>query len=94
MKRQIFEVYARIVDANGTYHIMDGYPKTYDSRGYNNDIDKTLNRAKSDAFNMASTFTSGAGDTRQLQTVTVTTADGALVEKYSFGAIADVPANG
>ncbi|MBR3240245.1 MAG: hypothetical protein IKF99_17620 [Oscillospiraceae bacterium] len=90
MKRQIFEVCARIVDANGAYHVMDGYPKTYDSRGYNNDIDKALNRAKSDALNVASTFTSGAGDTRQLQTVTICTADGTLVERYAFGKIADI----
>ena len=30
MKRQIFEVYARVVDAAGSYHILDGYPKTFD----------------------------------------------------------------
>ena len=92
MVRQIFEVFARIVDANGAYHILDGYPKQYDSRSYNNDVDKTLKRAQSDAFDVASTFTGGSGDTRQLQCVTITTADGVLVEKHSFGKIADVPA--
>jgi len=91
MRRQIFEVFARVVDSAGSYHILDGYPKTFDSKHYNNDIDKTLNRARSDAFANASTFTGSSGETRQLQTVTVCTADGTLVEKYSFGAIADVP---
>lgn len=91
MRRQIFEVFARIVDANGAYHTMTDYPKTFDSRNYANDIDKALNRARSDAYSVASDFSGGAGDTRQLQTVTITTADGTLVEKISFGAIAEVP---
>lgn len=90
MKRQIFEVYARVVDSAGSYHILDGYPKTFDSKHYNNDIDKTLNRARSDAFENASTFTGPTGETRQLQTVTICTADGTLVERYAFGKIADI----
>jgi len=45
MKRQIFEVYAKVVDANGNYNTLSGYPKTFDSRSYDNDIDKTLLRA-------------------------------------------------
>lgn len=92
MKRQIFEVYARIVDSTGQYHILEGYPKTFDSKNYGNDVDKALKRAQSDAYSVASDFSGGAGDTRQLQTVTISTADGTLVDKIKFGALAEVPA--
>ena len=45
MKRAIFEVYAKVVDANGTYNTLSGYPKAFDSRSYGGDIDKTLLQA-------------------------------------------------
>lgn len=89
--RQIFEVFPRIVDASGGYSIPSGYPKKYDSHIYSDDVDRALLRAKSDAYTLAAGFTGGAGDTRQLQCVTITTADGALVEKIVVGAIADLP---
>ena len=34
MIRTIYEVYAKVVDANGAYNILTGYPKTFDSRSY------------------------------------------------------------
>ena len=49
MARQIFIVNAQIVDANGAYHILDGYPKTFDSNNYQNDVDKAQKRADGDA---------------------------------------------
>ena len=45
MQRNIFEVYAKVVDANGAYNTLSGYPKVFDSRAYSGDIDKTLRRA-------------------------------------------------
>ena len=45
MVREIFEVYAKIVDANGNYTTLSGYPKTFDTRGYDNDYEKTKQRA-------------------------------------------------
>lgn len=45
MERQIFEVYAKIVDANGSYNTLSGYPKVFDSRSYNDDVEKALKRA-------------------------------------------------
>ena len=45
MRREIYRVYAEIVDKNGNYNTVSGYPKTFDSRGYDNDCDKTLQRA-------------------------------------------------
>lgn len=45
MERAIFEVYAKIVDANGTYNTLSGYPKIFDSNGYDGDLVKTRQRA-------------------------------------------------
>ena len=89
MTRQIFIVDAHIVDANGTFNYITGYPKTFDSRSYNNDIDKTQIRAIGDASDVFGDMCKV--DTRQLQTVVVMTADGFVVEKRSIGKIADVP---
>ena len=89
MTRQIFIVDAHIVDANGTFNYITGYPKTFDSRSYNNDIDKTQIRAIGDASDVFGDMCKV--DTRQLQTVVVMTADGFVVEKRSIGKIADIP---
>jgi len=45
MRREIYQVNAMIVDANGTYNMLSGYPKNFDSRSYDNDIDKAQRRA-------------------------------------------------
>ena len=89
MTRQIFIVDAHIVDANGTFNYITGYPKTFDSRSYNNDIDKTQIRAIGDASDVFGDMCKV--DTRQLQTVVVMTADGFVVDKRTIGKIADVP---
>ena len=89
MQRQIFIVSAFIVDANGTFNNLSGYPKTFDSRSYNNDIDKAQRRAigyMSECFGAMCKV-----DTRQLQTVMVMTADGFVIKKESIGKIADLP---
>ena len=89
MKRQIFEVYAKVVDANGTYNTLTNYPKVFDSRSYDNDIDKTLLRARGEFHE-----TFGAmckRDDRQLQTVILMSADGFVIERESIGAVADLP---
>ena len=89
MQRQIFIVSAFIVDANGTFNPLSGYPKTFDSNNYEDDIDKAQRRAIGD---MSETY--GAmckRDDRQLQTVLCMTADGFLIEKKSIGKIADLP---
>lgn len=88
MKRQIYIVNAMIVDTNGTFNTLSGYPKTFDSRNYDNDIDKAKRRAEGE---FAETW--GAmckRDDRQMQTVILMTADGFQLDKKSSGQIADV----
>ena len=89
MKRQVFEVYAKVVDANGAYNTLSGYPKVFDSRSYDNDIDKTLKRATGE---FCETF--GAmckRDDRQLQMVLLMSADGLVIDKKCLGALAELP---
>lgn len=90
MKRQIYLVNAWIVDANGAFSALSGYPKTFDSRNYSNDIDKTQRRAEGE-------FSEAWGamckrDDRQQQTVTLMTADGFMIDRKTSGQLADVEA--
>lgn len=89
MQRQIFMVYAHVVDVTGKFSILDGYPKAYDSKVNGNDVDKAQNRALADAHGLlADMYTK---DTRQLQLVKVETADGFEVYKQTIGALAPLP---
>ena len=83
--RQIYIVDAHIVDANGTFNHVQGYPKPFDSRSYNGDVNKTLQRAMGDyseAFGAMCKI-----DTRKLQTVTLMTADGFLIQSQHIGSL-------
>lgn len=89
MRRQLFIVDAAIVDANGTYNKISGYPKYFDSRSYDNDIDKTRRRAEGGMYEAFGAMCKR--DDRQLQTVVLMTADGNMLERRSTGRIADIP---
>ena len=89
MQRQIFMVYAHVVDSTGKLSILDGYPKAYDSKVNGNDVDKAQTRALADAHGLlADMYTK---DTRQLQLVRVETADGFELFKQAIGALAPLP---
>ena len=83
MARQIFIVDAMVVDSNGTFNHIQGYPKPFDSRSYGDDIDKTQRRAEGD---MSETWGAMCKiDTRQIQTVTLETVDGFQLDKRTMG---------
>lgn len=89
MARQIFIVDAHIVDQNGTFHFIDGYPKTFDSKHYKGDIEKTRIRAEGD---MSSAWSDMClVDTRIISTVSLTTVDGYQMEYKSRGYFPDEP---
>ena len=92
MEREIYEVNAKIVDANGTYSTLSGYPVSFDSRNYNNDLEKTLLRAEG-AFHECY----GAmckRDDRKLQTVfLLRMSDGVAVESLSIGTLIEPDPN-
>lgn len=83
MARQIFIVDAHIVDANGTFNNIQGYPKTFDSRNYQGDVDKAQRRAEGDMSEAWGAMCKI--DTRQIQTVTLTTADGFQLDRKTTG---------
>ena len=87
MARQIFLVNAYIVDANGSFNTLSGYPKKFDSRSYQDDIEKAQRRAEGEFSD-----TWGAmckRDDRQKQTVTLETAEGFQLDRKSFGEFVD-----
>ena len=89
MARQIYIVNAQIVDANGTFNFLSGYPKTFDSRNYQEDEDKARRRAEGDMSEAWGAMCKR--DDRQMQTVILIAADGFVIEHACIGAIADLP---
>ena len=89
IERQIYEVYAKIIDANGSYSTLSGYPKVFDSRFYDNDIDKTLKRASGEFADTWGAFCKR--DDRQLQMVLLISADGDIIDKKTLGEIMLLP---
>ena len=87
MAREIFIVSAFIVDATGKFSFLDGYPKTFDSKNYGEDIEKTRRRAEGD---MSETWGKMCKvDTRMIQTVTLSLVDGYQIECKTSGRFPD-----
>ena len=90
MRREIYQVSAMIVDANGTFNNLSGYPKIFDSRSYGNDIEKTLQRAKGDWCEVLGAM--AKIDTRQVQVAFVTrVSDGIQIMRDVIGRIEEIP---
>ena len=89
MARQIFIVDAQIVDANGAFHLMDGYPVVFDSKNYAGDVDKARRRAEGAMADAWSAFCKR--DDRQIQTVMMHTADGFQISRKSSGGFPEDP---
>ena len=85
--REIYIVNAMIVDANGTFHNLDGYPKTFDSKNYGNDAEKAERRAEGD---MSETWGAMCKvDNRMIQTVTLSTVSGFQLDRKTSGKFQD-----
>ena len=85
--RNIFIINAQIVDSTGAFHFLDGYPQIVDSNSYQGDVDKARRRADgifSEAWGAMCKV-----DTRLIQTVTLTDAHGAQLDRKTTG---DFPA--
>lgn len=90
MQREIFEVYAKVVDANGTYNTLSGYPMVFDSRNYNNDIEKTMKRAEGAWHECIGAMSKI--DTRQLQIcLLIRASDGVVFRSEKIGDLAEIP---
>lgn len=91
MARQIFIVNAQIVDATGLFSNLNGYPKTFDSKNYQGDVEKAQKRAEGDMSEAWGAMCKV--DTRQIQTVTLETADGFQIERKTMGAFVEPEPN-
>ena len=90
MKREIYEVYAKIVSAAGNYTTLGGYPKIFDSISYDNDIDKAKKRAYGEWHSVLGTMYNT--DTRPLQIAMILRAsDGVQEIVERVGDLPDVP---
>lgn len=82
--REIYEVYAKVVDANGAYNTLNGYPKVYDSKSYNNDTDRAYKRALGEYHTVVGTMCTR--DDRKLQLAMILRcSDGVQVELTRIG---------
>lgn len=90
MTQEIFVVNASIVDANGTYNNLTGYPKAFKSVNYENDIAKTRQRAEGDWHEVMGAF--AKRDDRQLQIANVVQAStGAMLQNGVYGKLPELP---
>ena len=90
MKREIFEVYAKVIDANGAYNTLSGYPKVFDSHQNNDDIEKTRNKAYGEFHTVLGTMYNRSDRQGQIAMI-LRGSDGLQIEKVSLGTIADLP---
>ena len=70
MARNIFIVTAQIVQSNGAFAILDGYPKSFDSNNYSGNVDKAKKRAEGEVSDCWGAMCKR--DDRQIQVVTMT----------------------
>ena len=89
MTQEIFTVYAQIVDANGTFNSLSGYPKAYKSTAYNNDTEKTRQRALGDFHECMGAF--AKRDDRQIQSAfVVQMSTGAIIANGKYGKLPEI----
>ena len=81
MAREIFIVYAAIVDSNGTFNSLSGYPKAFDSKNYSDDTQKAMNRAYADYHEVLGAFYKR--DDRKVQMATLLNATTGFQMEYA-----------
>ena len=92
MKREIYEVNAKVVDASGGYNNLTGYPQSFDSHQNGDDCDKAMNKAHAAYNSAASAGYTAASSGRPLTIVTLTRiSDGRQLEKACIGKMPGLP---
>lgn len=85
--REIYIVTAYIVDANGTFNFLAGYPKTFDSKNYSGDIEKAWRRAEGEFSECWGSMCKR--DDRMIQTVILQTVNGTQMDYKTSGGFPD-----
>ena len=81
--RNVFFVSAFIVDANGNVSALSGYPKSFDSKNYDGDVDKARIRADGELSECWGSMCKQ--DTRQIQTVIEYDISGNMIDRKTRG---------
>ena len=90
MVQEVFVVNASIIDANGAFNNLSGYPKSFKSVSYNNDVEKARQRAIGDWHEVMGTF--AKRDDRQIQYANVIQMNtGAVVMNGKLGKLPELP---
>lgn len=87
--RNIFRVEAWIIDSNGTFSALTGYPKNFDSNNYDGDVDKAFRRAQGDFSEVWGAYCKR--DDRIMQTVLLMQANGQVIDRKSVGSFPAEP---
>ena len=92
MRREIYEVTAKVVDASGGYNNLPGYPVSFDSHQNGDNLDKTLAKAYSSYHSAASSGYTSQASGRPLTIVSLLRiSDGKQIEKQQIGKINEYP---
>ena len=90
MKREIYKVYAEVIDAKGSPITIKGYPKIFKSEDYDGDLEQTLDEANGELFDLLSNMRKHKD--RQLQIAyIVRLSDGQQIEMRKIGHLEDLP---
>ena len=89
MERVIYEVYAKVVDANGSYNTLSS--EVFDSKSYGGDLEKTRVRAEGKFHEVIGAMCKN--DTRQVQSVILMDCNGNVRWSWSKGELAPVEPN-
>ena len=69
----------------GLFSVMSGFPKNFDSNGYNGDIELTMKKAKATYFDQRGKNYDDTNPTRVMTTVTLEVANGQQILHESIG---------
>ncbi len=89
MARNIFLVDSYLVDANGAFSHFSGFPQSFDSKNFENNVDTAMKRANSAFAAQVSKMNSAEGDSRQIQMVTLTDITGYQIDRKCVGTIVE-----
>ena len=74
----------------GILSVVSGYPKTFDSTSYGNDIELTMKKAKADYYNRLGIMYDDTNENRIIKTVTLSNVKG---EALLFESIGNFPSD-
>lgn len=92
MKREIYLVNAKVVDASGAYNDVSGYPISFDSHHNNDNIEKAEAKAYASYYSACSSGETARSNGRPLTIVTLTQmSTGMQIEGKRIGAMPEWP---